>query len=234
MQALLGSIASFWNSSIGKKFIVAITGLMLVVFLLGHLSGNLLIFAGRDAFNEYAYFLHHMLHGVGVWIARIGLLGALVLHVVATIQLTIQNKASRTDYKVQKSQRSTLSSTLMIWSGLTILSFIVYHILHFTVRAGNDYNSVEYAIMLHGHKAHDAYTMVMHGFSWMPAVIAYVIAMISLCSHLSHGVASIFQTLGLRNKKSAAAIDLGAKLYTLIIFVGFLSVPLSIYFGFVK
>ena len=234
MQSFLASVQSFWDSSIGKKIVVAVTGLMLVVFLLGHLSGNLLIFVGKEAFNEYAYFLHHMLHGAGVWFARIGLLVAVVLHVIATIQLTAINRAARKSYEVQTSQRSSLSSTMMIWSGLTILAFIVYHILHFTARVGNDYNGELYALTHDGHKAHNAYLMVIHGFSWAPAVIAYVVAMICLCSHLSHGVASIFQTLGLRNKKTAGVIEVGAKLYTAVIFFGFISVPLSIFFGLVK
>lgn len=234
MQSFFVSLNAFWGSSIGKKVVVAITGLLLVVFLLGHLSGNMLIFVGADAFNDYAYFLHHMLHGAGVWFARVGLLVAIVLHVIGTIQLTAINRAARKAYQVQKSQRSSFSSTMMIWSGLTVLAFIVYHIMHFTVRTGTEYNSEQYEIMLHDHKAHDAYAMVIHGFSSLPVVIAYVVAMICLCSHLSHGVASIFQTLGLRSKKTAGLIDVGSKLYTVLIFFGFISVPLSIFFGLVS
>src|SRR5690606_34985859 len=134
MNALSRSLSAYWNSSIGKKIIVALTGLVLVLFLAGHLSGNLLVFVGREAFNEYAYFLHHMLHGAGVWIARIGLLVALVLHVAATIALTRQNKAARKQYEHQATVQASRSSRMMIWSGFTILAFVIYHLLHFTMR----------------------------------------------------------------------------------------------------
>ncbi len=228
-------VIDFWDSSIGKKIVVAITGLFLALFLAGHLTGNLLIYVGEHAFNEYAYFLHHMLHGAGVWIARIGLLVCLVLHVVGTVQLTIQNRKSGEKYKVDGTQRSTLNSRLMIWSGLTILAFIIYHIMHYTVRVGNEYNNPElYKIMLDGHEAHNAYKMVIDGFSWLPAVIFYVVSVSLLCSHLSHGVASVFQTLGLRTKKTEALINNGAKLYSAAIWIGFVSVPLSIYFKIVQ
>jgi succinate dehydrogenase / fumarate reductase cytochrome b subunit len=95
MNALTRCLAAYWNSSIGKKLIVALTGLVLVLFLAGHLTGNLLIYAGREAFNDYAELLHTMLHGTGVWIARVGLLVSVILHVAATISLTRQNRAAR-------------------------------------------------------------------------------------------------------------------------------------------
>jgi len=224
------SLCAFWNSSIGKKIVVAVTGLMLVLFLAGHLSGNILIFAGADAFNAYAYFLHHFLHGAGVWIARIGLLTALVLHVTATIQLTRMNRASSSSYQVDGTMRSSKSSKIMIWSGLTILAFIVYHILHYTVRFANDYNGDRYQTTLpDGTEVHNAWLMVIDGFNWWPASLFYIIAMTLLCSHLSHGTASIFQTLGLRSSKTAPLIDLGSKAYSLLIYIGFISIPISIW-----
>ena len=85
MNALTRSFSAYWKSSIGKKVLVAVTGIALVLFLAGHMTGNLLVFAGREAFNDYAQFLHHALHGTGLWLARIGLLVAVVIHVVATI-----------------------------------------------------------------------------------------------------------------------------------------------------
>lgn len=238
MNALSRSLSAYWNSSIGKKIIVALTGLVLVLFLAGHLSGNLLVFVGREAFNEYTYFLHHMLHGAGVWIARIGLLVALVLHVAATIALTRQNKAARKRYEHQATVQASRSSRMMIWSGFTILAFVIYHLLHFTVRVGNEYGNPDlYTDAAHlaetGVVRQDAWKMVIDGFSWWPASIFYIIAVTILCSHLSHGVASIFQTLGLRSKKSASLIDMVSKGYTLLIWVGFLSIPIAIQvFGF--
>ena len=234
MHSPLKFLLNFWNSSIGKKIVVALTGLVLTLFLAGHLSGNMLMYVGEHAFNEYAYFLHHMLHGAGVWIARIVLLTCLVLHVVGTVMLTKQNRAAGTNYEVDGTQRSSVHSKLMIWSGLTILAFVFYHILHFTARIGNEYNGISYDIILDGHEAHNAYKMVIDGFSWPPATLFYLIAVTLLCSHLSHGVASIFQTLGLRSKKTESIIDIGSKIYAIVILVGFVSIPLSVAFGIIK
>ena len=235
MNALSRSLCSYWNSSIGKKLIVAVTGLALVLFLAGHLIGNLLVFVGREAFNDYAELLHHALHGAGVWIARIGLLTAVTLHIVATIQLTRENRAARTPYAFDATVQASKSSRIMIWSGLTILAFIVYHLLHFTVHAGNTYGS--YVDPDHlaktGLTRPDAWKMVIDGFSVWYVAAFYVIAMTLLCSHLSHGVASMFQTLGLRSKKSRPLIATISKGYALLIWLGFISIPIAILvFGF--
>ena len=231
MNAITRCLDSYWSSSIGKKLIVALTGLVMVGFLLGHMSGNLLVFVGPEAFNSYAVMLHHLLHGAGLWIARIGLLTALVLHVAATISLVRQNKAARKSYECQNTIQATRSSRIMIWSGLTILAFIIYHLLHFTVRAGNEYNNPElYSYLLDGEKVHNAWKMVIDGFSVWYVVLFYLIAMTLLCSHLSHGVQSIFQTLGWRSKRSASAIDLLSKAYALVIYVGFIVIPIAIFF----
>jgi len=220
-------VCRVWKSSIGRKFIVALTGLVLVLFLAGHLTGNLLIFAGREAFNDYAQFLHGALHGAGVWIARIGLLAATVLHVAATISLTRENKAARQAYAHQATIQAGKSSRIMIWSGLTILAFIIFHLLHFTVRVS--YPAERYVDYdKSGGKRFDAWTMVIDGFNSPLTVVFYLIAMTLLCSHLSHGVGSMFQTLGLRSKKSAPMVAAISKGYALLIWVGFISIPLAI------
>lgn len=122
----------------------------------------------------------------------------------------------------------------MIVSGLTILAFVIYHMLHFTARVGNEYNSLDrYKTTVDGKEAHNAWLMVIDGFSWWPATIFYVIAMTLLCSHLSHGVQSMFQTLGLRSKKSAPVLQQVSVGYALFIWIGFISIPLAIQiFGF--
>lgn len=234
MNALTRSITAYWTSSIGKKLVVALTGAFLVIFLAGHLAGNMLIYAGPDAFNEYAYLLHNMLHGAGVWIARIVLLGAFVLHILATISLTRQNRAARKQYEHKATIQASGSSRIMILSGLTIIAFVVYHILHFTARVGNEYNNPDiYTYLLDGKEVHNAWLMVIHGFSWWPATLFYILAMVLLASHLTHGIQSIFQTLGWRSKKSANLIDTFAKGYTAVIFIGFISIPIAIQvFGF--
>lgn len=232
MSAVFDSLSRFYASSIGKKILVALTGLILLGFVLGHMIGNLLIFAGPDAINEYGHLLQTALHGGGVWIARIGLLAATVVHVVATISLTKANREARQNkYGMQKAQVSTKSSHIMIWSGLTILAFIVYHLLHFTVRAGNDYAT--YKTTLHGETVHDVYRMVIAGFSWAPASIFYLIAMGLLCSHLSHGFSSLFQTLGISTDKTEPLFKKAGYAFAGLIFAGNAAIVLSIWlFGY--
>lgn len=241
MNALTRSATAYWQSSIGKKLVVAVTGLAMVLFLAGHLTGNLLIYAGREAFNDYAELLHNAGHGALIWVARIGLLVAVALHVWATVLLTRENKAARAqEYEYKATIQATKSSRLMIVSGLTILAFIVFHILHFTVKAGSNFGDM--VDMPHlaetGQTRHDAYGMVIAGFSpgilTFLAVVFYITAMAMLCSHLSHGVASMFQTLGLRSKKASDLIHKISVGYAVVIWVGFISVPLSIFLGFVK
>lgn len=234
MNALTRCLVTYWSSSIGKKFVVALTGLFLVLFLAGHLIGNLVVFMGPEPFNAYAYFLHHMLHGAGIWVFRILMLVMLGAHVVATIQLTRQNKAARKSYECQTTIQASKSSRMMIVSGLTILAFFIYHILHFTVRVSNEYNNPElYKFTLEGKEVHNAWKMVIDGFSWAPASIFYIIAMTLLASHLSHGVQAVFQTLGLRSRKTAVLLNQLSIGYALFIWVGFVSIPIAILvFGF--
>lgn len=225
MNAITRCLHTYWSSSIGKKLVVALTGLVLVVFLAGHLSGNLLMYVGREAFNEYAQFLHTMLHGAGVWIARIGLLAMLVLHVVATICLSRQNRAARQPYEFKNTLQASKSSRMMIVSGLTILAFVIFHILHYTVR-------VDAGLAKLGET--DPFGMVVLGFKNPLVVLFYVISMTLLCSHLTHGVASIFQTLGLRSKKAEGTIRQFSLLYSFAIWAGFISIPISVLAGIIK
>jgi len=157
-----------------------------------------------------------------------------VIHVVATISLTKANKAARPDaYGQHKAQVSSKSSHTMILSGLTILAFIVYHLLHYTVRVGNGYNSDAYKIDLHGEKVHNVYKMVIDGFSWAPASIFYLIAMALLCSHLSHGFSSLFQTLGISTDKSEPLFKKAGYAFAGLIFAGNAAIVLSIWlFGY--
>lgn len=230
MNALTRSAAAYWNSSIGKKLVVAVTGLAMVLFLAGHLTGNMLIYAGKEAFDEYAEFLHTAGHGALIWVARVGLLVVLVLHVWATILLTRENKAARKEeYACKATIQASKSSRIMIWSGLTVLAFIVFHILHFTVRTNSHLAEIA---------KESPYEMVIAGFSGgflqVLVVLFYVIAMTLLCSHISHGVASMFQTLGFRSKKAAGLIQRISLGYAAVIWVGFVSIPVAIMLGFVK
>lgn len=232
MNSLGKSLCLFWNSSIGKKIVVAVTGILLVFFLLGHMAGNLLVFAGREALNDYAEFLKHFLHGAGIWVARIGLLVCLVLHVLGTISLTRHNRAARKDsYAKDTTVQASRSSRVMIISGLVILAFVVFHILHFTVRVDPDLANLKDPS---DPKRHDVYAMVIKGFQVPLVSIFYIVAISLLCSHLSHGIASVFQTLGLRTRETEASTRNLSWLITIVLWVGFLVVPLTIMLGIIN
>ena len=229
MTAVATSICRFYDSSVGKKILIALTGIVLVGFVLGHMIGNLLVFVGPEAINEYGHFLQTIGHGMGIWVARVVIFGSIILHVILTVQVTKLNRASREQrYGVNHTQVASKSSRMMIFSGLTILAFFIYHILHFTARSFNDYDT--YKTMLHGEQVHDVYKMVIAGFSWAPASLFYVVAMVLLCSHLSHGVSSLFQTLGLSTEKTRPVFQLIGKAFAALILIGNCSIPIAIYF----
>lgn len=220
----LCSLCAFWNSSIGKKIVVALTGAFLFMFLAGHLVGNMLIFQSSEAFNHYAHFLHTMLHGWGIWIFRALMCVSLFLHIIATIQLTRANRAARPSrYQADNTMVASKSSRAMIWTGLGILAFFIWHILHYTVRVQPELQALA--------NANENWAMTVIGFQSIPMALFYVLGMALLCSHLSHGVASVFQTLGLRTKKTAKLITCFSKLYALVILLGFCSIPLAISLG---
>lgn len=227
---LLVSIKRFYGSSVGKKLLVALSGAALLLFLLGHLVGNLLIYMGQGALNSYAEFLHHSLHGMGVWIARLGLLGAFVVHIVATIHLVQQNRAAREErYEFESTVKASKASRTMIISGIIILSFVIFHLLHFTILPNDLVDSTT-----SDHLRPDVYGMVVKGFSNIFISLFYMVSMAFLCFHLSHGFASVFQTLGLRTKKSADLIEWAGRGYAAFIFLGNISIPIAVLLGFVK
>lgn len=232
-MSFLESIQRFYASSIGKKLLVAVTGLGLLLFVFGHLAGNLLLFMGRDAINGYAEFLKHgLLHGAGIWIARIGLLAAVGIHVVATIQLTRQNRDAREErYAFESTAKATPASRTMIVSGIIILSFVIFHLLQFTILPGPGQDG--YYDLTSDHLRPDVYGMVVRGFQNWFVSIFYMVSIGFLCLHMSHGFSSVFQTLGLRTDKSWPIIVASGYAFSALIFVGNCLIPLSILFGFV-
>ena len=203
---------------------MALTGVVLVGFVLGHLTGNLLFFRGKDALNEYAAWLHN--HGGLIWTARLGLIISVFLHIWTGIQLTLENRASRQGGpQVEATRRASLGSRTMPYSGVIILAFIVFHLLHFTFRT----------VALGGHDFQgDVYEMVRFGFSQPAVAIFYIVGMVLLCLHLGHGIASIFQTLGLRNERWRGRLETASAVLAWVIALGFISIPLAVLTGCVK
>jgi len=212
------------NSSIGGKLIVAITGLGLVGFVIAHLSGNLLIFAGREALAEYAEGLRKF--PALLWVARIGLIGMAVLHIGFTIKLNLANKAARpVAYAKKTYRRASLQSRTMVLTGLTLLAYIIYHLLHFTWRTTNP----EIAAL----GPYEVYDMLIIGFSNPAISLFYIVATALLGMHLSHGISSIFQTLGLNNPKYNKLFKSIGPALGVILALGFISIPVAVMTGFV-
>ena len=206
---------------------VAVTGLILLAFVVGHLLGNLQFFAGPHVINEYGTKLRHLPFG-GLWIVRIGLLAAAVLHIVTTIMLVIENRKAKGAGNVFKANvQAKIATRLMALSGIILLSYIVFHLLHFTTHTINP----AYANWKDG-EDHDVYRMIVTGFSNKAISIFYIVAMVLLAMHLSHGAASLFQTLGLRTKKMACRLGLCAQVFAWVICAGYVSIPVAVLAGF--
>lgn len=213
---------NLYASSIGKKLVMAITGLIIFGFAVGHMSGNLLIFLGPDVFNDYAHTLQTS--GPILWGTRITLLVAFPAHIISAIQLKKQNSAARPQaYGQLTSQASTLSSRTMIYGGFVLLAFIVYHILHFTLKVTQP--GLDAMTMLNGEEVHDAYGMVVAGFTsgamgWAHVGL-YVTAMVALGLHLYHGAWSALQSMGLNHPKYNAMRKQAAVAFAFIVSIGF-------------
>ena len=225
-------LSGILGSSLGKKYVMAITGVILFGFVIGHMLGNLQIFLGRDSINSYAHFLKSK-PGL-LWVARLGLLLMGILHVWAAVKLSLENKTARPiPYADTRLVAASYASRTMMWSGVIIFLFVVYHLMHFTAGITNpEYLGLEETLP-DGTQRHDVYRMIILGFSNLWVAGFYIASMALLCLHLSHGVSSLFQSLGLKNKYYGRNIDRFAKASALIIFLGNCSIPVAILFKFV-
>jgi succinate dehydrogenase / fumarate reductase cytochrome b subunit len=219
---------TLYRSTIGKKTIMAITGLIGIGYLILHMTGNLKIFQGPEHFNEYAHFLRTvgspMVPERGLlWLVRLVLLGAVVLHVMAAYQLTRIDLASRpVRYAQRRPVQASFASRTMRWGGVILVLFIIYHLLHLTLGIVHpDFN----------HEG-DAYHNVISAFQVWWVTIFYIVAMIALGFHIYHGFWSMFQTVGLNNAKFNGLLRGLAVLLGLAIVVGFISVPIAVLFGY--
>jgi succinate dehydrogenase / fumarate reductase cytochrome b subunit len=213
---------TFYSTSIGKKVVMAITGLILYGFVIGHMLGNLQVFIGAGQMNQYAAMLKA--NSALLWGVRLVLLATVILHIVAATQLTRMSQRSRPEgYYYKDVIQADYAARTMRWSGLIIAVFVIYHLLHFTV--GTVHPQFD---------AHDVYRNVISGFRVWPVSLFYTIAMVALAFHLWHGVWSMFQTLGLINPKSDKIIRRLAAIATLAIVVGFISIPMAVLAGFIS
>jgi succinate dehydrogenase / fumarate reductase cytochrome b subunit len=221
-------VANIFMSSVGRKILVAVTGLGLFLFVIVHMLGNLQIFLGPDPINHYAEFLKSK-PGL-LWTARIGLLLLVLVHITLGIQLALENRRARpVRYAVGKPPASSLASRTILISGLMIFSFVVYHLLQFTIGATNP----EYMELRDAQGRHDVYSMMVLGFSHPLVAFFYVLSMALLCLHLSHGVSSTFQSLGIR-RRTWTLVDRFAKTAAVLIFIGNTSIPLAVLAGVVR
>jgi succinate dehydrogenase / fumarate reductase cytochrome b subunit len=213
---------TFYSTSIGKKVVMAITGLLLFGFVIGHMVGNLQVFIGASQMNAYAATLKA--NAVLLWGVRMVLLVAVILHIVAAVQLTRMSQRSRPEgYHYKDVIQADYAARTMRWSGPIIAVFVIYHLLHFT--AGTIHPQFD---------VHDVYRNVIIGFQFWPASVFYIIAMVALAFHLWHGVWSMFQTLGLITPKTDRMIHLLAAIATLAISIGFISIPMAVLAGLIS
>ena len=213
---------TFYSSSIGKKVVMAITGLVLFGYVIGHVLGNLQVFMGASQLNEYAAMLKA--NAALLWGVRIVLLVSVILHIVAAVQLTRMNWRSRPDgYYYKDVIQADYAARTMRWSGVIIAVFVIYHLLHLTT--GTVHPQFD---------AHDVYRNVIIGFRVWPVALFYIIAMVALAFHLWHGIWSMFQTLGLVNPKSDKIIHRLAAIATLAIAIGFISIPMAVLAGLIS
>jgi succinate dehydrogenase / fumarate reductase cytochrome b subunit len=214
-------VRAFFGSSIGKKWVVAITAIVLLGYVIGHLAGNLQIFAGPEKINAYAAFLHSM-PGT-LWVVRTFLIVAFVLHIVMTLKLAAENKgARRTAYARRNSVQAKIATRTMALSGLIVLAFVLYHLAQFTVRiTDNRFHSLPRGEF-------DVYTMVILGFQNVWVSGFYVVAVFLLCLHLSHGLQSMFQTLGVNSATLRPVFIRGGQLLAWAIFLGYISIPVAV------
>ncbi|HEY0965743.1 MAG TPA: succinate dehydrogenase cytochrome b subunit [Opitutaceae bacterium] len=242
-MSLLGNL---FRSSIGRKFLMAASGLILVGFVIGHLVGNLQIFSHPDKINGYAQFLHDL--GPLLWVARIGLIVAVIIHVWMAVALTLENRKARgaNDYGVKNTIQATLASRTMRWTGFVVLAFIVYHLAHFTLGGAqaatfksnlplytlqNDYYVAGFPVVKAGAEVLDVHSMVIYGFKNALVSVFYIIAVGLLSFHLVHGADSMFQTLGWRSYKWAGALRKAVVVLCVAYFLANLAIPASVLLG---
>ncbi|GAB4126472.1 MAG: succinate dehydrogenase cytochrome b subunit [Roseiflexaceae bacterium] len=234
----MAAALSVYRTSVGKKFVMAITGLIGYGFVIGHMIGNLKVFLGPTEFNHYAEFLRTVGEPLLpartlLWIIRIVLLTAVGLHIWSALQLTRQSQASRpVRYANKKQIQANFASMTLRWGGITILLFLIFHLLHFTF--GTIHPDFRLETGASGLTHPDAYHNLVVGFQNPLIVGFYLLAVAALATHMFHGVWSMFQTLGLNGNNTNTFFRGLAVASAVVLFLGFSSVPISVLLGVVK
>jgi len=212
----------FYQASIGKKAVMAATGVVLFGYLVGHLAGNMQVYLGQEQMDNYAAFLHSM--PALLWGVRLLLLVCLVMHIVASIQLTrLKQEARPVGYIKKKDVGSSYASRTMMWSGPIIAAFLIYHILDLTTGAANTVQFRE----LH------AYENLVYSFRRIPVSGFYIVAMLLLGTHLYHGLWSMFQSMGFSHPRYTPLIKRAAAWVAILLTAGFISIPIAVLTGLV-
>ena len=225
-------LAVLWGTMVGKKVVMAVTGIVLVGFVIAHMLGNLKIFLGAQAIDTYAVFLRTMgeplvPYSALLWVVRIVLLTCVALHITAAVQLTRMSRAARPHgYDTKESIATTYAARTMRWSAVIVVLFIVYHLLHLTGGVVG-WEPGQFRDL-------SVYHNVVAGFSVWYVSLFYIVAMACLCLHLDHGIWSLLQTLGWNNTRTTSKLKTLSRVVALAVFVGFISVPVAVLAGWVR
>jgi succinate dehydrogenase cytochrome b subunit len=223
---------ALWSTSIGKKAVMAITGLILVIYVIGHMAGNLKVYQGEEKFNAYAVWLREigspaLGHEQFLWLARLVLLAAVVLHITAAVQLTRTSQAARpVPYRRRAYLEAGYAARTMRWGGVILALFVVYHLLHFTFGVVG-YGPGQFRPL-------SVYRNVVNGFQVWYVSAFYVAAMVALGLHLYHGLWSTFQTLGVADIRGSGFYRGLAGVVALAVLVGNISVPIAVLAGLIR
>jgi succinate dehydrogenase / fumarate reductase, cytochrome b subunit len=222
---------NLFGSSLGKKYLMAITGFLMLLFVIGHMVGNLQFFLGPEAINRYGNFLQTNVEIL--WPVRLSLIAIILLHIWSATKLTLENRAARpVAYQQWEPTAATYASRTMMVSGIIVAIFIVYHLLHYTamVKAvnltGKDFDAKPEFFDSDGR--HDIYKMMVTGFSQPLVSVFYIVGVGLLCLHLSHGASAMWQSLGWKKRSYGPCLDRAAKWGSALIFLGYISIPISI------
>ena len=219
------TVRAFWSSSIGKKAVMAVTGLLMVGFVVAHMIGNLQLFVGPEKFNAYSAFLQGPVKEL-VWALRAVLIAAVVLHAIAAVQLTQRSRAARpVPYAKRDPQVSTFASRTIRWGGVLLLLFIPIHILHFTTGSLPSFGA-----FVHG----DVYANVLTSFRIWWVTLFYVVSMLALGLHLYHGAWSSVRSIGVAPASPAPLHRRVALLLAVVVWLGFTAVPVAVFLDLVR